>query len=245
MPRLCSSAATLAVVRRVHFKPVTGSPAVSCAIRTSSRAMTPGVFFRRPASATGPSHPVHLDVVLNELSSRRIQPRERSPILLTVRRGRMSGSRTGNFGPELLPSLLQDLAQQRDVLGVGGRRRQRREKGVDVGQLLVGNVGLPVRRHLPGVRRVPRTRPSPPTAPSSTTRGEPRRAPRRRWPRRASGLASLGSRSPAGERTACPAPRATRRGSRPSQSPAPSVSAFTPAQADACHGRLTDAAAGP
>ena len=45
MPSLCSSAATLAVVRRVHFKPVTGSPAVSCAIRTSSRAMTSGVFF--------------------------------------------------------------------------------------------------------------------------------------------------------------------------------------------------------
>ena len=40
--------------------------------------------------------------------------------------------------------------------------------------------------------------PSPPTSPSSTTWGEPRQAPRRRWPRPASGLASPMSRAQPG-----------------------------------------------
>ena len=48
-----SGSPDLAVVRRVHFKPRTGSPAVSCATRASRRAMTSGVFSvgRRPPPA--------------------------------------------------------------------------------------------------------------------------------------------------------------------------------------------------
>ena len=63
-----------------------------------------------------------------------------------------------------------------------------------------------------------RQRPSPPTSPSSTTRGEPRQPPRRRWPRRASGPASAGELSPAGARTApVLASRRTARGRRKPQ----------------------------
>ena len=47
-----------------------------------------------------------------------------------------------------------------------------------------------------------RTRPSPATSPSSTSRGEPRRARRRRWRRRASGPRLAAAPTPAGERTA-------------------------------------------
>ena len=60
VPSLHSSAATLAVVRRVHFRPRTGSPAVSWSISVSMWAMTSGVFFpsadaRRPRAAPGRS----------------------------------------------------------------------------------------------------------------------------------------------------------------------------------------------
>ena len=49
--------------------------------------------------------------------------------------------------------------------------------------------------------RASRTRPWPSTSPSSTSRGEPPRARRRRWPRRASGLASPARRAlPGNER---------------------------------------------
>ena len=47
-----------------------------------------------------------------------------------------------------------------------------------------------------------RMRPSPPTSPSSTTRGEPQQAPRRQWPRRASGSALPESRARPGNGTA-------------------------------------------
>ena len=57
VPSLHSSAATLAVVRRVHFRPRTGSPAVSWSIRASMWAMTSGVFpsaaARRPRATPG------------------------------------------------------------------------------------------------------------------------------------------------------------------------------------------------
>ena len=67
VPSLHSSAATLAVVRRVHFRPRTGSPAVSWSIRASMWAMTSGFFFRpRPPAARAP-HPVALDVALDKL----------------------------------------------------------------------------------------------------------------------------------------------------------------------------------
>jgi len=45
MPRGWSSAAILAVVRRVHFRPLIGSPAVSCFMISSILEITSGVFF--------------------------------------------------------------------------------------------------------------------------------------------------------------------------------------------------------
>ena len=71
IPSAPSSAAILAVVRRVHFSPLSGSPAVSCFIRASRRARTSGVFFRRLPPAARAAHPVDLDVVRDELSSSR------------------------------------------------------------------------------------------------------------------------------------------------------------------------------
>ena len=50
MPSERSSAAILAVVRRVHLSPVMGSPAVSAAISASMRARISGVFFPRPCA---------------------------------------------------------------------------------------------------------------------------------------------------------------------------------------------------
>ena len=67
VPSLPSSAATLAVVRRVHFRPLRGSPAVSWSIRASMWAMTSGVFFRRRTPAACAPHPVDFDVALDEL----------------------------------------------------------------------------------------------------------------------------------------------------------------------------------
>ena len=45
IPRELSSLAIFPVVRLVHFRPVIGSPAVSCFINSSIRASTSGVFF--------------------------------------------------------------------------------------------------------------------------------------------------------------------------------------------------------
>ena len=82
--RCHSSAATLAVVRRVHFRPRTGSPAVSWSISVSMWAMTSGVFFpsadaRRPRAAPG-----DLDVALDAPAGgdrrRRCRAGGRSPV---------------------------------------------------------------------------------------------------------------------------------------------------------------------
>ena len=65
MPSERSSAAILAVVRRVHLSPVMGSPAVSghrCG--RGSRAF----FFRGLAPAAGAAHAVGGDIALDELA---------------------------------------------------------------------------------------------------------------------------------------------------------------------------------
>ncbi len=77
MPQRCSSAAILAVVRRVHFKPVMGSPAVSCCISDSIRAMISGVFFHRFAPAAACTDPIDFDGLGEQLAS---SPRDRAHI---------------------------------------------------------------------------------------------------------------------------------------------------------------------
>src|ERR1700674_219410 len=68
MPTELSSAAILAVVLRVHLSPPIGSPAVSCFISSSMRAITAGVFFHCLAATASLADPFNLDVLLHQLS---------------------------------------------------------------------------------------------------------------------------------------------------------------------------------
>src|SRR5215472_15250005 len=64
-----SCAAILVVVRRVHRKPLMGSPAVSGSSNFSISAITSGVFFHRLAPRAGFADPVHSHILSQQLAS--------------------------------------------------------------------------------------------------------------------------------------------------------------------------------
>lgn len=69
MPRWYSSCAILSVVRRLHFNPVIGSPAVSCSSNCSMAERISGVFFNaRSPCARGP-YALRLKISLQKLSA--------------------------------------------------------------------------------------------------------------------------------------------------------------------------------
>src|SRR5437867_11548010 len=67
MPKAPSAIATLAVVRRDHFTPVTGSPAVSYSSRNSIRVTMSAVFFHRCPAGTHATRSPWRDVVIEQV----------------------------------------------------------------------------------------------------------------------------------------------------------------------------------
>src|SRR6266542_4744260 len=67
IPKSASARATLAVVRRDHFTPVMGSPAVSYSSRYSIRVTMSAVFFHGEAAAARAADPLRRDIVIEQL----------------------------------------------------------------------------------------------------------------------------------------------------------------------------------
>jgi hypothetical protein len=60
---LLKTSAIFAVVLRVHFNPVMGSPAVSCSRRISMASIISGVFFHQLAPAASSARAVHFHIL--------------------------------------------------------------------------------------------------------------------------------------------------------------------------------------